>query len=131
MQKKMQGKKAGIIFPNIIFILLNLMFIALLIFFAARASSGALVYEQAHAKQIALILDQAKPNTFMSIDFQEAIDTAKKNSKTKNLVVLDKEKNKVTVSLSKNGGYSFKYFSDYNINTEVKGGLLVINVTDK
>jgi len=102
-------------------------------FFISASSTGATVYEQAYAKQVALLIDEAKPNMQILVDFEEGIKVAEKNKKTSDLVRVDSKTNQVIVNLGSKGGYGYKYFSDYDVNVYdvVKDNLIVINIGDK
>ena len=90
----LKNKKA-IGYTEIVFILLNLIVFSFLLLFITLTSNNALVYEQTYSKQIALALNE----TFK----------------------IDSEKKEVFTSLNKKGGYSFKYFSDYNLSLQLDG----------
>jgi len=118
-------------FELVIFIILNIVFASLLIVFAVRSGNGTLIYEQSYAKQISLLLDQAKPEMTLFVDMTKANGVADKNKKNGELVKIDKEKGEIEVSLSDNGGYSFGYFTNYDIEYRINGNYLVINVKEK
>lgn len=99
--------------------------------FAFKASTGAGVYEQAYAKQIALLIDYAKPKTDIKIDFSKAIAVAEENGKKNNFFSVDEKNNEVIVSLSSSGGYGVKYFSDYDASAELVGNFLFVRVKEK
>ena len=71
--KKRLNKKANILTENIIFIVLNLLFITILILFLFSKMGSAAVLEEKYAKQIALIIDSAKPFTEISLNMEDAI----------------------------------------------------------
>lgn len=120
------------IYGTVIFIILNLMFFVILIAFIYKSSTGALIYEQAYAKNIALLIDKAEPEMEISIDMTKAVNAAEKNNWEKEKIVkIDKIKNKVIVKLDSKEGYAFHYFSDYDINTKFDGNNLIINVKEK
>ncbi|MFA4953185.1 MAG: hypothetical protein WC584_03110 [Candidatus Pacearchaeota archaeon] len=126
-----KDKRGEDIFPNVIFIVINILFFSMLMLFVFKASTGAMVYEQAYSKQIALLIDYSKPKTDIKIDFSKAIAVAKDNKKTSDLVKIDDVNKEVIVTLSSQGGYAFKYFSDYNVETEMVDNFLVIRVKEK
>lgn len=126
-----RDKRGEDIFPNVIFIVVNILFFSVMMLFVFKASTGAIVYEQAYAKQIALLIDYSKPNTDIKIDFSKAIAVAKENKKTANLVKIDDVNKEVIVSLSGQGGYAFKYFSDYNVQAEFANNFLVLHIKEK
>ena len=73
-------KAASPVIENVIFIVLNIMFFAIMILFVVRSVSNAVVYEQAYAKQIALLIDYSKPKTDIKIDLSKAISYLSKQS---------------------------------------------------
>lgn len=125
-----KGAGENIVLPIVIFIVLNLIFFVSLIGFVFKASTGALVYEQAYSKQIALILDRAEPLSQISVDFQEGLNLAEKNELNKESLVKI-ENNIVTVKLGEGKGYGYSYFSDYDISHYFDENFLIINVNEK
>ncbi len=103
------------LFPVIIFIMLNLIFCTIFLTFVYTYSTGASVYEQAYAKEIALLIDKAKPTTQIFLNFEKGFEIAKKNKISKENLVSG-ENNQVIVKLSNSRGYVFEYFSDYDVN---------------
>src|SRR3989338_7060761 len=96
-----KNKRADKIMEStIIFIVLNLIFALLLLFFVYKTSTGAVVYEQFYAKQIALMIDNAKPNTQISLDFKKGIEVAEENKITSKEGMVRIMDNKVFVKLS-------------------------------
>ena len=65
---KKRGKKGAILMENVIFIILNILFITILILFLLRQGQGAVLLEQSYAKQIALLIDSAKPEMTIILD---------------------------------------------------------------
>ena len=97
-------------------------------------SSGSItfVYEQTYAKQIALFIDNAEPEMSMLIDLSEIIEIAEKNKQPlEKIVQLNKNENKVEIRLKKKGGYSYQYYSDYNIDLKIDNNFLLINIKDE
>ena len=121
----------GPAYSTIIFIILNLIFFSILLAFIWRAASGALIYEQTYAKEIALMLDKAKPGTEIVIHFKKGFETAKKNKVlVENSVVIDGEMGEVVVRLASNGGYRMKYFSDLAVEKrfDVENKKLILEI---
>ncbi len=121
---------------NIIFIILNLLFLIILVLFIARQGGGAIVLEQSYAKQIALLVDSAKPVMIINLNMDKAQKLADKN-KIDFSEVVKINGNIVTVKLSERGGYSYSFFNDvdvtafpgvregvytFTINEEIKNG---------
>ena len=105
-------KGAEYLAKKIIFIILNILFVAAFLFFIGWKSSGAGVYEQIYAKQIALLIDQAKPGTEVTIDISKLYEAARKEEyyPEKGLVDISAEKKEVRVKLTSQGeGYILKY----------------------
>ncbi len=126
-----KDKRGEDIFPNVIFIVVNILFFSMLMLFVFKASTGAMVYEQAYVKQIALLIDYSTPKTDVKIDFTDAVKVAKENKKTGDLVKIDDVNKEVIVSLSGQGGYAFKYFSDYDVSPKIVNNFLFISIKSK
>lgn len=101
---------------NIIFIILNLLFLMILMIFLAKQGGGAIVLEQSYAKQIALLIDSAKPGMTMVIDMEKGKKLADKNGIDFSEVVKING-NSVFVKLSSDGGYSYDFFNDVGAST--------------
>lgn len=129
IKRRWNKKGVDVIMSNIIFILLNLIFFAAMFYFVSRASSGDSFYEQRYAKKIALMIDEAKPNTHIELDISKLMEKADKNNYKDNIVTI--ENNKVIVRLRQGKGYNFIYFSDVKIdkleNRETKKLILDVN----
>ena len=61
------SNKANILTQNIIFIVLNLVFLSILVVFLFSKMGSAAILEEKYAKQIALILDSAEPGMIISL----------------------------------------------------------------
>ncbi len=99
---------------NVIFIILNVLFLAILILFLLRQGQGAILLEQSYAKQIALLIDSAKPGMTIILDMSKAKDLAEKNGLEFKDIVIN-ENNVIMVKLSEKGGYSYSYFNEVNV----------------
>lgn len=100
---------------NVIFIILNVLFLAILILFLLRQGQGAVILEQSYAKQIALLIDSAKPGMTLVLDMSKAKDLLEKNGLDFENIII-KTDNIITVKLSESGGYSYSYFNDVDFN---------------
>ena len=108
------SKRGNILIENILFIVLNFMFITILILFLfSRMGSGAIL-EEKYAKQIALVLDSAKPGMAISLNMKDAIEKANDESWQGKIVVI--EDNIVTVRLREKGGYSYSFFNNVELS---------------
>ena len=120
-------KSEGLVHPTVIFVLLNLIVFSILGGFAAHASSGAAVYEQAYSKQIALMIDNAQPGMQIIFNFEKPIAIAEENNlKKREIIGIDNEKKEVVVRMSGKGGYISRFFSDYDVKYYFSKNNLVI-----
>ncbi len=95
--------------------------------------TNAAVLEEVAAKQIALMIDSAKPGMKMHLNMERAIEKAKKElgeDKIDEIVKIND--NIVTVKLRDNGEYSYSFFNDidasaYLDKTNNKEYVFVIN----
>jgi hypothetical protein len=104
--------------PQIMFLVLNILFVSLIMIFVFRAASGATIHEQVYAKQIALLLDNAFPGMEIELDFENGFKIAEKNRKTGGLVSVQSTQGIVEVRISSTGGYRQRFFTDYSVLVE-------------
>ena len=67
------------------------------------------------------------------LNLEKGVEIAEKNKRPKDKII-SIENNEVIVRLSNNGGYSYKYFSDYEISSyfdDISKNKLVININEK
>ena len=105
------NRRGTILVENIIFIILNLIFLTILFLFIARQGQGVIVLEQSYAKEIALIIDSAKPGMTLRLDIKDGLELADKNGIAKKDIVKING-NVVTVKLSKDSGFSYSFFNN-------------------
>lgn len=133
MNKKASSFLAG----NVLFIILNVIFLSIIIIFLVKQSSGAAVLEEIHSKQIALLIDSAKPNMILKIDMSKAEKTAESNNfDFANAVKITE--NNVYVKLRSDGGYNYGFFNDVSVsvypdtdNKNEYNGVYVIVINEK
>ena len=112
------NKRGQILVENIIFIVLNLVFLTIILLFVLKQGSGAIVLEQSYAKHIAMLIDAGQPGMVIKLDMKDARKVAEKNGldfTLKNNVVKI-ENNIVTIKLSEKGGYTYSFFNDVDAN---------------
>jgi hypothetical protein len=113
---KKKDTKGTILVENVIFIVLNILFLVILILFLYRQGNGAVVLEQSYAKNIALLIDSAKPITEMKLNMEDAFTLAQKNGvKPEDIVKINGDI--VTVKLSVQGGYQYSFFNNVDVTT--------------
>jgi hypothetical protein len=105
------SNKGNILTENIIFIVLNLVFLAILIIFLFSKMGNAAVLEEKYAKQIALILDSAEPGMEIHLNMKDAIKIANKENRNLDNIISVQD-NVVKVQLREKGGYSYSFFND-------------------
>lgn len=111
-----KNRKANILTENIIFIVLNLVFLSILIIFLFSKTGSAAVLEEKYVKQIALAIDSAEPGMTIHLNMEDAIKAAEKeNIKSKDIVSI--RENIVTVKLREKGGYSYSFFNNISVNS--------------
>ena len=127
------NKIGDITVGNLVFISLVVVYFGMLFVVLYNVSSGAVIYEKVYAKQISLLLDNAKADTQIEIDFSKGIELVEKK-KDRELNATEKDSlvsfgnNQVTVSLS-SGSYSYYYLTNYEINSYFDGNKLILMIT--
>lgn len=110
---KRVNKRGTILVENIIFIVLNLIFLTILILFIARQGEGAIVLEEAYAKEIAMVINSAKPEMTLRFDMKEGFELAEKNGVgKKDIVRISGNIVRVRLTNVEGGGYSYSFFND-------------------
>ncbi len=112
--KNERDKRGTILIENVIFIILNLLFIAILVLFLFRQGNGAVVLEQSYAKNIALLIDSSRPVMEMKLNMEDAMKLAEKNRVNREDIVKING-NVVTVKLSEKGGYKYSFFNTVDV----------------
>ena len=122
----------NILAENIVFIVLTLVFFTILILFISTRSQGIALIEEETAKQVALIIDSAKPGMIIKINAEDALDKAKKENFNKNIISISG--NIVTAKLSEKTGYSYSFFNNVDASVfpdassgAIKDYIVVIN----
>ena len=111
MKSILKNKRGNILTENIIFIILNLVFLSILILFVFSKTGGGAVLEEKYAKQIALIIDSAEPVMAISLEMNDAVNSARDEGITENDAI-SINGNVVTVRLREGVGYSYSFFND-------------------
>ena len=114
MKELSKNKKGEILTENIIFLILNLVFLSILAIFLFSRTASAAVLEERYAKQIALALDAAEPGMIIHLEMRDALKMAEKNAINFGTIVTIRE-NIVTVRLRDGGGYSYSFFNNAQI----------------
>ncbi|MFB6246554.1 MAG: hypothetical protein ABEI74_03120 [Candidatus Pacearchaeota archaeon] len=133
-----RDRKAGVLIQNVIFIVLNLIFISMLMMFLWQQSGSEALIEETYSKKIALTVDSAKPVMEIKINMQDALETSRENGFDFSKVV-NVQGNTVSVKLSEKGGHEYNFFNDVSVNAYPERGeeneytgnyIIVINEPD-
>lgn len=108
------NRKGNILTENIIFIILNLVFLSILIVFLFSKMGGTAVLEEKYAKEIALAVDSARPGMTLNLNMADAVKVAEKEGLSAEKFV-SINGNVVFVKLSEKGGYYYSFFNDMDV----------------
>lgn len=123
--------EAGLL-ETIVFLILNLVFFSVMGYFVYNSGSQTFIFEQAYAKQLALIIDNSKPEMVVMMNLDEIMPIAiEKNVPLNQIFSIDDKNNLVIVRLNSNGGYNYHYFTNNLVKLEVKDNWLVISISKK
>ena len=106
-------QKGQILLENTIFIVLNLIFLSMIVLFIFSRTGDASLLEEKYAKEIALMIDSAKPGMTIHLNMEDAIE-ASKDSGVKDLVSITG--NNVNVKLTDKRGFSYSFFNDVSVS---------------
>jgi hypothetical protein len=135
---KIKGKKGDILVGDVIFLVLNLIFLSILVIFIVTKTNDTSRMEEQYAKEIALMIDSAKPGMTIHLDMTDAMKKAEDEKQdAANIIRIDNSANIVNVKLEDKGGYSYSFFNDVNATSypDISGGkmdyVFVINTKAK
>jgi hypothetical protein len=114
MFEKRFSKRGEILVENIIFIILNLIFLTILMVFLFSKMGSAAVLEEMYAKQIALIIDSSEPGMEIHLNMENAFDKREKEWDINKIVSI--QENIVTVKLREKGGYAYSFFNNVDVS---------------
>lgn len=120
------NKKAdimGIVGDNVIYIILLILFFIGMLFFVYSKSNGANIYEDYYAKEIAKMIDMAKPGDDFAIDIKQVSLVAQKNKmgNYEEIFSFNNIKNEVCVKLTSAKGRCFSYFNNVSVDYDETG----------
>lgn len=114
---------------TIIFLVINLIFAGSIIYFVNNSSNGALIYEEIYSKKIALILDNSKPNTTISINIENLLKISRNNNIPDNsVVIINSQTGEIVVKTRDTGGYKTQFFSNYLVERRIEKNNLILEV---
>jgi len=117
-QKNILQDKRGTesLLTEITFSILILVAVVILFLFVSSKSGDFRITEQVYAKQIALLIDQAKPGTKINLEISSIFEIAQKNKFSGETIFIDDNNKKVTIRLAEGKGYSIDYFNDAGVS---------------
>jgi hypothetical protein len=110
---KENKKGDSLLISHVIFIIISIVFFVILINYVANAASQYSIKEQIYSKQIALLIDKAKPGTTIELDISFILDNTEYEGS--DLIKIDNQNKLVIVKLRDKGGYSYVFFNSNNI----------------
>ena len=113
-------KRGEILTENVIFIILNLVFISVLLLFVFTKMNDDSRLEEVYAKKIALIIDSAKPEYEIELSLNELYDNLGEGITREN--VLSISENIVNVRLNQGTGYSYAFFNNVDVELDYSSG---------
>jgi hypothetical protein len=115
------NKKGNILTENIIFIVLNILFLSILLGFVCLQGGGLGVIERSYSKQIALLIDGAEPETRILFDMENAFSEYKKDEiKWEDVVKV--QGHEVIVKLSEESESRYEFFNDVSVLVRPQSG---------
>ena len=106
----MMKKRGNILTENLVFIILNLIFLSILIGFVAIQGNGHAVSEENYAKNIALLIDSSQPYTEITLDLEKVSKKIDKDFPFSQVVHISD--NTVIVKFSDESAGSYSFFND-------------------
>lgn len=136
MYNKMNKKAVDTFMENLVYLLIVVIFVAILWFSLTRIGSNSTFYEERNAKKIALMIDRAEPGMNIEIDAYEMDKIARKNNFYGNILKIDNNENKVNVRLTGGKGYDHYFFNNVNVlwdekNYETGGKKIILKIVEK
>ncbi len=107
----MKNKRGNILIDDVLFILLNLLILSVILVFVIIKVNGVFILEEKYSKEIALLIDGAKPEMRINLNMENAIKKAKKEGISPEKIV-QITGNIVTVKLSEKSGYTYSFFNN-------------------
>lgn len=118
--------KKGIVMGTVVFILLNIAFFAMLLFFVVDRCTGTSMKEKVLAREIALFINSAEPNTLILFNIKNYKEIIDKNKiKPEDFIKLEDGRVRVVLAGS---GVVYPYFLDYKIEGKLSGDFFEISI---
>lgn len=129
--KKGLTKRGNMLVGNVVFIILNLVFLTILILFILNKGGGIESLEQSYAKQIALVIDGAQPGMRINIDLRDGRDANEEWFIDNYATAIKIRDNIVSVSFDDNTEYTYSFFNNVSVSYDIyPEGNLYLEVRD-
>jgi hypothetical protein len=137
----MRSKKGGALYDNVIYIVLLVLFLAIVFPFVQAQRQGASHWEEFYCQEISKIINFAEPGDLITLDVHDATVIAQKNGVSnfeRDSFRFDSERREVCVSLSFGRKTCYSYFNNVGIVGErielgvssSEGNLLIFRVVE-
>ncbi|MEM4271863.1 MAG: hypothetical protein QXD13_02140 [Candidatus Pacearchaeota archaeon] len=124
-----KGKFGDTLMNNLTYMIVLIVFFAGMMLFIQTKMNGAGVWEDFYAKEIAKVINAAKPGDYVTLDVRSATKIAAKNKiGFEEIFSFDNDKSDVCVKLSAGGRSCYSYFNQVNIESEGVKLLEPVNV---
>jgi len=128
-RKTKMNKKAAILHETVIFVVLNLIFLSMMILFIQMKGSSVHIAEEETAKQIALLIDRARPGTDIEVYLKDFFEKAESKGMSRDRTIrIDNDNNVVMVKGSEDTAYDYAYFNNVNVKFNFQGDYLILEV---
>src|SRR3989344_2742882 len=119
------AETGGILWDNVIYLILLIVFFAGMMAFIYSKMNGAAVWGDYYVKEIVKIIDSSRPGDEIIFDVHKATEIAQKNnipsSKFDRLFIFTNLKNEVCVKLSLGKASCYNYFNDVGVGAAPPG----------
>lgn len=112
---KLRNKRGQLLVQNVVFLILNLIFLTILFTFVFSQSRSVSSLEETYSKKIALAIDSARPVMIIELDLTKIKDKLEESERSFEDAVIIKD-NLVRVQLEDKTGYSYSFFNDVEVN---------------
>ena len=107
-----RGDGSDLTYSLTVFLILMAVMTSASLYYLYSSSSITGIYERAYSKQIALILNSAKPGTEIKLEFDGMREIAAEHKYNGAIVSIKPKENLIFVQLSPKSGYSYQFFTD-------------------
>jgi hypothetical protein len=112
---KIRNSKGELLVQNVIFLILNLIFLSILFTFVFREANSVANLEEIYSKKIALSLDLAEPGCFIEMDLGDLKEKMDEEGRSFGEVVTISN-NLVKIQLEEDSGHSYYFFNNVEVN---------------